>query len=126
MNDMRELMLKSLDSELTQEERNELKIALEGSEELRKEMKDYEAIRGSLASSDFSFDEGFSTRIMQKLVKPQLDLFGSFKNIAISSVAAIALLMISVYFMDGSLDLDALYGLEGYSVEEEFYSFLNL
>jgi len=125
MNDVRELMLKSLESTLTQDEQIKLKNALDTSEAMRKEMQDYELIRESLASSEPSFGEGFSNRVMQKLAKPQIDLFGSFKNIAISSVAAIALLMISVYFMDGSLDLDALYGIQGYSVEEEFYSFLN-
>lgn len=126
MNDIREMMLKSLDNQLTQKEQNDLKIALEDSETLRKEMDEYELIRKSLAGSDFSFGKGFSHNLMQKLEKPRLDLFGSFKNIAISSAAAIALLLISVYFMDGSVDLDALYGIHGYSVEEEFYSFLNL
>lgn len=126
MNDIRELMLKSLDGQLSQKEKNDLKVGLEGSEKLQKEMHDYELLRESLANTDFSFGKGFSDRIMQKLEKPQLDLFGSFKNIAISSAAAIALLLISVYFMDGSIDLDALYGIHGYSVEEEFYSFLNL
>lgn len=126
MNDIRELMLKSLDSQLSQKEKNDLKVGLEGSEKLQKEMRDYELLRESLANTDFSFGEGFSDRIMQNLEKPPLDLFGSFKNIAIYSAAAIALLLISVYFMDGSFDLDALYGIHGYSVEDEFYSFLNL
>lgn len=126
MNDIRELMLKSLDSQLSQKEKNDLKVGLEGSEKLQKEMHDYELLRESLANTDFSFGKGFSDMVLQNLEKSPLDLFGSFKNIAISSAAAIALLLISVYFMDGSFDLDAFYGIHGYSVEEEFYSFLNL
>lgn len=125
MDEIRELILKSLSEDLNQTEKEKLGNALNNSEDLRKEMADYEKISNSLSGSDFAFNEGFSDRVMHKLKNSQIDLWGSFKSVALSSVAAIAILLISIYFIDGSLNLDSLFGLQGYSVEDEFYSLLN-
>lgn len=90
------------------------------------EIQDYELINETLANLNFGFREGFSGRVMQKLENRQIDLFSSFKKVALTSVAAVAILIVSVYFTDGSLNLDALFGLHNYSAEEEFYSLLNI
>lgn len=125
MDEIRELMFKSLSEDLTQAEKEKLEDAINNSEDLKNEVADYEKIENSLSESDFTFKEGFSDRVMKKLNNSQIDLWGSFKNVALSSVAAIAILLISIYFIDGSINIDSIFGLQGYSVEDEFYSLLN-
>jgi len=88
--------------------------------------QDYDLISDTLANSDFRFKKGFSERVMQRLEQKKIDLFSSFKMVALTSAAAAVILIVSVYFIDGSLDLDALFGLHNYSAEEEFYSLLNI
>ena len=88
------------------------------------EVHDYEIINDALAGMDYSFSQGFTDRVMQRLDNRSVDLFSSFKKVALTSAAAVALLVMSVYFTDGSLSLDSLFGLQNYSAEQEFYSLL--
>jgi len=94
--------------------------------QMLKEIEDYSLISEALSNSDFKFKEGFSDRLMQKLDKQNIDLFSRFKRIGYTAAAAVAILVVSVYFTDGSLSLDAFYGLQNYSAEQEFYSLLNI
>jgi len=124
MYNIKELMLKSLDAELNDDEKFLLEEELAKSSSLRKEMEDYYSIREALQKDDFNFSDEFDEKLISK-IKPIYDLFGSFKKIALSSAVAIALLIISIYFMDGSININSLFGIHSYPVEEEFYSFLN-
>jgi hypothetical protein len=126
MDDIKKLMLKSLSDDLSSEEEIVLKNAISNSKELEKELNDHRRIKDSLLEIDTDFNAGFSDRVMMGVNKESIDLMGSFKSIAFSSVAAIALLLISIYFMDGSINIDSIFGLHGFSVEEEFYSFLDI
>ena len=87
--------------------------------------QDYNLISDALADSDFRFKAGFSDRVMQKIVQQKIDLVSSFTKVALTSAAAVAILIGSVYFTDGSLNFDSLIGLQNYSAEQEFYSLLN-
>jgi len=87
--------------------------------------QDHNLISDTLSNYNFRFKKGFSDRVIQRLEQKKLDLFSSFKMVALSSAAAVAILIFSVYLIDGSLDIDALFGLHNYSAEEEFYSLLN-
>lgn len=87
--------------------------------------QDYNLISKTLADSDFRFKAGFSDRVMRKIGQQRIDLFSSFTKVALTSAAAVAVLIVSVYLTDGSLNLDSLIGLQNYSVEQEFYSLLN-
>lgn len=126
MDNVKQLLIKSLIEDLNDLEYVKLKKALESNEDLKKEFDDYNRIKTSLENTNYSFNNGFSKRVMHKIASIENDLWGSFKSIAISSAAAIVLILLSIYFIDGSLNLDAIFGLHGYSVEEEFYSFLNI
>lgn len=69
----------------------------------------------------FDFDKGFSEAVLGRLfplslkVKGEIDFVRNmnfaFKSIAISGVAAIILLMISIFLMDGSISFDSFLGL---------------
>lgn len=124
MYNIKELMLKSLDAELNDDEKFLLEEELKKSSSLRKEMEDYYTIREALQQEDYNFSDEFDEKLISK-IRPVYDLFGSFKKIALSSAAAIVLLMLSIYIMDGTININSLFGLNSYPVEEEFYSFLN-
>jgi len=69
------------------------------------------------------FKEGFSERVMAKLDKPgiaavrEIDYIRSmniaFYRIALTGVAAIVLLLISIFLMEGSLSFNSFLGLSG-------------
>jgi len=117
-------MLKSLEGDLSKEEKTFLDDKIKASEGLRNELKDYETLRKGLARLEYRFGDDFTGKLLGRIQNPS-DLFGSFKRIAFASAAAIAILIGSVYLMDGSLSLDSLFGLHAYPIEEEFYSMLN-
>ena len=69
----------------------------------------------------FDFDKGFRDTVLDRLfplalkAKRDIDFVRNmnfaFKSIAISGVAAIILLMISIFLMDGSISFDSFLGL---------------
>jgi hypothetical protein len=69
------------------------------------------------------FKKGFSDRVLDKLAKPglavvrEVDFIRSmniaFYRIAITGVAAIVLLLISIFLMEGSLSFNSFLGLSG-------------
>jgi hypothetical protein len=124
MDKTRKIMFKSLEGDLSKEEKAFLDDKINNSEGLKNELKDYKTLRRGLMQQDYKFDADFSRKLLSRIQNP-FDLFGSFKKIAFASAAAIAILIGSVYLMDGGLNLDSLFGLHSYSVEEEFYSMLN-
>ncbi len=124
MDNIKELMLQSLDAEISDDEKILLEEELAKSSSLRKEMEDYYSIREALQPEDYNFSDEFDDKLISR-IKPVYDLFGSFKKIALSSAVAIVLLIASIYFMDGTINVNSLFGIHSYPVEEEFYSFLN-
>ncbi|PLX10604.1 MAG: hypothetical protein C0598_09945 [Marinilabiliales bacterium] len=124
MDNIRELMLRSLDDDLSLEEKEILNGELDKCSSLRTELEDYKSIRKHLKQYNHTFSENFNKKLFDK-IKPTFDLFGSFKSIAISSAIAILMLIASIYIMDGSISINSLIGVNSYPIEEEFYSFLN-
>lgn len=74
------------------------------------------------------FSPEFEQRLMQKLATVELetlpDMIPVFRIFALSGVAAIGLLMIGLYFSNGSLNLDSLLGISGYTPDMGLLSFL--
>jgi len=74
------------------------------------------------------FLPGFEQRLMQKLAGTQLEglteFLPVFRIFAFSGIAAIGLLMIGLYFSNGSLNLDSLLGISGYTPDMGLFSFL--
>lgn len=88
-------------------------------------------ILDSLGSYNPKFEEGFSDRVIEKITninvedtgKNDLGLF--FKWITLSGVAAVLILLLMVYFTEGSLHSDAIIGLLNYSPDEPLFASLN-
>ena len=102
VSDLKELLIRSLDKE-----------------------GDAEAISGKIedAGAVFRFGEGFQSKVLEKIyysgsavirkVEFARSLNYVFYRIALTGVAAIILLLISIFMMEGSLSLDSFLGLGG-------------
>ncbi len=128
MENIKEILLKSFDAELTPQERELLDEALQHSEELRKEKQEIEQMRTFFSGQDTSFESGFADRVMERLETPAktIEMYSIFKRVAITGIAAIIALLIAIYFIDGSLTLNAVLGISGYSADGADLSVLNL
>jgi len=130
MEDLKKLLQRSYDDDLSASERKRLENGLANSEELRAERAEIESVRKIFADFDPHFDADFPDRILQKLADHKADISPSFyaivRGIAISGVAAIVALLISIYFVDGSLNVDAIYGVSEYAPDEAAIAFFNL
>ncbi len=78
------------------------------------------------------FNDGFSERVINKIKlvsttnkKIENDFISAFRWVALSGVAAILLLLITVYFTDGMFTTDAVVGLLNYSPDEPLLAELN-
>ena len=79
------------------------------------------------AGVSYDFSEGFSTRVIEKIFSAGLvvnrelefvrNMSSVFYRIAISGVAAIVLLLISIYLMEGSISINSFLGLGDMSDE---------
>ncbi len=79
-----------------------------------------------------SFKTGFSNRVIEKIeseklkVKEDSDLYTTFRWFVISGVAAIILLLFTVYLADGYINADAVFGLYNYSPDEPLLSYMDI
>jgi hypothetical protein len=77
------------------------------------------------------FRSGFSNRVISKLeagklrIEEDSDLYAPFRWVAISGIAAIVLLLFTVYFTDGYINTDAIFGILNYSPDEPLLSSLD-
>ena len=100
-NDERDLLLKSLDSELSAEENQKLEEASRKSEDLRNEREILLNIRSSLKSVTVrSFRDGFEERVMAKIRVKHDEEFtaGLFRIFRPVAIAAILLIIITASF----------------------------
>ena len=116
MENEKNLLLKSYDGRLTAEEKRRLDEALKTSAELRREKKELDRLRQEMGAWEPGFAPGFADRVMRRLTEETPLVFQSvFRAVALSGVAAIILVLLTVYFMDGSLNIDTLLGIKGYA-----------
>lgn len=128
-----ELLIRSLDSNLNDKDRMMLENALSESEELRSEKEKLVRMRELIGSGDYQFKHGFSDRVMNRLNKSKnglgiefnfaRDLNRVFTRVAITGIAAIILLLFSIFLTTGSVSFDSLSGAESYS-EDNVISYL--
>ena len=96
-----------------------------------KEMDKTDQLLQEMANYKPEFKSGFSGRVMDKIdtideQKSQVPDFNKFLGwISLSGVAAIIVLLFMVYFSEGSLNIDAIYGLMDYSPDEPLLTSLN-
>ncbi len=113
---MKQLLLRSYDMPLNEKEKRQLQDELTQSEALRKEKERLDNMRTKIAAFDADFSIGFTERLVKYIAgESGFAFLAVFRTIALSGVAAIILVLITVYFMDGSLNLDSLLGINGYA-----------
>jgi hypothetical protein len=127
MDNAKELLFRSYDGEISARENDLLEKALQSDVVLQQEKNHLDEMRKQLSNYQADFSTDFSNRVISKIdrVTKQDDFVLLFRAIALSGVAAILLILLTIYITDGSLGLDALYGLTGYSPNEELFSYLN-
>lgn len=130
MEDLKKLLLRSYDDNLNPAEKEALEKGLMESQDLKNEQLAIESMRKTLGKFTPEFEAGFSDRVMQQVeninFNTSIPIYSVFKRVALSGAAAIIALLISIYYTDGSLSLDALYGLYEYAPDEAAVSFFNL
>ncbi|MBA7568069.1 hypothetical protein ES708_09789 [subsurface metagenome] len=120
--EMYDLLIRSMNDQLTAEEDKQLQQALKGSSELREEKIKLSKVGKLLSSRNHSFSDGFHNRVMQAVSDEKkgkvisMDFTRSFTSmfnrIAVAGVAAILLLVISLYISHGSLNVNTLTGID--------------
>ncbi len=119
METLKELLIKSYEEEaLTAEEQHQLDEALASNQELQQEKRELEALHKMLSGYTPAFKPGFSNRVLETVsnVSAEADnLYFLFKRFALTGVAAIIALLISVYLTDGNFSFDSLLGLSDLS-----------
>lgn len=130
MDDSKELLYRSFDDELNKSEATNLKEALSNSKELRNEKESIEEVRNILGQNQFQFNDGFADRVLSTLEANNavfvVGLYNLFKRVAITGIAAIIVLLISIYFIDGSIETDSFYGLTSYIPEDADLTFFEI
>ncbi len=82
-------------------------------------------IENILRAHNPRFNPGFTDRVMDRIASVEVDILSIFKWIALSGMAAIILLLIAVYFTDGSFSSDAIFGVYNYSEHESLITAYN-
>jgi len=81
-----------------------------------------------LSGFQADFSPGFDQKLMQKWKLEssggRWDIPPLFRTFVLSGAAAIILILIGVYFVNGSLNLDSLLGISGYAPDLGLFSFL--
>jgi len=120
--EMYDLLIRSMNYQLTAEEDKQLQQALKGSSELREEKIKLNKVGKLLSSRNYSFSDGFRNRVMQAVNNEKkgkvisIDFTRSFTSmfnrIAVAGVAVIVLLVISLYISHGSLNINTFTGVD--------------
>ena len=127
--DLYDLLLRSLDQELSTKETNLLEKALAKSPELRKEKEQLLATRNLFANWTVAKDPSFSSAVMNRIGEIKQKLPNSFSpsvirlfpSVAAACIIFIMIMLLNIYLTDGSLSSEAMLGLENlYPEEAEF------
>lgn len=116
MENGRQLLLRSYDMPLNKDEKRQLKDELTHSEALKEEKMTWDKMVTEIADFDADFSTGFTEKLLQRIAgENRFTFLTVFRTIALSGVAAIILVLLTVYFVDGSLNFNSLLGLNGYT-----------
>ncbi len=127
------LLIRSLDEELVPSEMERLERLLSESYELREEKRKLLEMRGLISSKQYSFSDNFQAKVMDRIaeesepliLQPEFNrsLFTVFKRVALTGVAAILILFLSIYLSNDSFTLETLTGGDSYS-DDNLVSYL--
>lgn len=110
------LLIKSMDDDLPEKEKQKLDIALIASQELQKEKKYLLKIRNLIKEQEYKLFPFFAEKVMNKIIQlkkrqqeyidfTNLFLF-TFKRVSFSGVAISLLLLAGFYLSEGSLSIN--------------------
>lgn len=122
-NHILDLLLRSLDTELSQDEAEKLEQALQESEVLRQEKVRLLAMRGQLGAWTAPEDPTFADRVMVKLGKQAEEdlsavIIRLFPRVAAACVLILAVALGTIYVTEGSLMLDTIIGVNEVVLED--------
>lgn len=117
---LRKLLYRSLEQPLGNKDKQLLKEGLKTSEELQKEKQDILMLREKLSRTKANFSNNFEDKVMNAIGQENspsgnFEILPIFRTVAFSGIAAILLVLIGVYFADGSLNLDSIMGISRYA-----------
>lgn len=122
--DKLDLLLKSLDEELTPEERASLDRALAASEALRHERDQLLAMRTALGQLQPLPDASFAGRVMDRIQAQETTMTAIilqlYPRVAAASVVVILVVLLAVFFTEGSLTPDTLIGVDKLTVDDAY------
>jgi hypothetical protein len=129
----RDLLYASFDRELTEEEQERLEKYLRDPD-LKAEEEALRKTRALLGKTSWNFSEGFASRVMQRLEEEQQEqkvvemevgnqFLSLFRKIAVASVAAIVVLLLTIYMTSGSISKETVLGMDNLS-EDNLVSYL--
>jgi anti-sigma factor RsiW len=122
--DKLDLLIKSLDGELEPEERAQLDRALAASEALRGERNRLLAIRAAFGKLQPETDASFADRVMTRIQLREESMTAIiarlYPRVAAASIAVILIVLLVVYFTEGSLTPDTFIGIENLTVDDAY------
>ena len=117
---LKKLLYRSFDAELSEREQRVLNEGLKKFPDLATEKEAVSSLRSHLSQQEGAFSGGFEKKIMSRIQRhgaliSAFTIKPTFRAVALSGVAAILVVLISVYFIDGSLSIDSLMGINSYN-----------
>ena len=125
---LRDLLVRSLDSNLSDRQSSELQIALESSAELRAEKEYLLQIRSDLKNkAGGTFKEGFTDRVMAR-INPDFsrELIHYFRPVAAAAILLILVLVSINLINTGQFSIGSALGITEVSPEEAFNPIVDL
>jgi len=124
MEKFKNLLYQSFDRKLTPAEQKILDDALIRSNELKNEKLEIEKMRNMLEDYRPLISNDFTAKVMNK-IESRKTFYTVFKYLVMTGVAAIILLLVTIYFTDGTVSYETLSGLSGYTPETDLLSMFN-
>ncbi len=117
---LRKLLYRSFDEPLDNRDRQILEAGLDTFDELKKENQDIRMLRENLGVFKADFSPGFEQKVMDSISQEKnlvttFEILPIFRAFAFSGIAAILIVLIGVYFADGSLNFDSIMGISRYA-----------
>ncbi|MBE0651533.1 MAG: hypothetical protein IH595_11930 [Bacteroidales bacterium] len=129
MKKLRKILYRSFEEPLGSSENGLLEAGLNASEELRKEKRDILKLRENLSAVKADFSFGFEQKVMNAIRQENnpvatFEILPVFRTVAFSGLAAILIVLVGVYFTDGSLNIDSIMGISKYAPDLGLLAFL--
>jgi hypothetical protein len=123
LNSIVDLIYRSFDTKLSQDESEKLKKAIESNADIKMELEQIQTMRSLVQEqNEVRFEPLFADRVLFRLSENQegffTDLLWSFRRVAILCAAVILFLMVNNFIASGEFSLDSALGLPKLTLEE--------